>query len=139
MLTRRKIWLERVANWGTGLAVPLVVIVGFRLLAHARDPAQPTPSDAATTAAAVPGRVLAPPIDASAPPVVTLVPPTGAPEPARRTTASDGEARCAALARQIREADAEASRARGTELARLREQGRVSRSEAASLHCPQRP
>ncbi len=71
MLPKRKIWLERATNWGIAVAVPLVAIGGFKLLAHARDGAQPLPGQLAPPAAS--GRILAaPPIDASVPPVVTL-------------------------------------------------------------------
>jgi hypothetical protein len=78
MLPTRKNWLERATNWGIAIAVPLVAIGGFKLLAHARDGAQPLPGQAAPPTAS--GRILAPPIDATAPPVVTLQPaPAGRP------------------------------------------------------------
>ncbi len=120
MLSRRRTWLERIANWGTALAVPLVAIGGFRLLAHARDGAAPAAGATAHAAATVTERVLAPPIDASAPPVVELRPAaTGSgPAPARPADAIVEDPRCAALGRAIAASDDEARRA-----------------EARTLHC----
>lgn len=131
MLEKRRVWLERIANWGVALAVPLVAIGGFKLLTHARDGAQPLPGHAP---AATPGRVLAPPIDAGAPPVVELRPSPAAPRPG----ASGEDSRCAALAREIGELDAAAGRATGADAARLREHGAASRAESRTRNCPAR-
>jgi hypothetical protein len=143
MLSRRRPWLERIANWGTALAVPLVAIVGFKLLASARDPAVPgaaqsgAPARAAQPAAPV--RVLAPPIDASAPPVVDLRPPSAAGGEARGQSgaATAGEdPRCATLAREIGRLDAEARRAPDSGAASgLRDRAQSTRAEARTLRC----
>ena len=133
MLEKRKVWLERIANWGVGLAVPLVAIGGFKLLTHARDGAQPLPGQPAPT---MPVRVLAPPIDASAPPVVNLTPaPAMATVATRPASGGDGGSRCAALARESDALDAAARRATGTEAARLRQRGAAAHDEARALHC----
>jgi hypothetical protein len=73
MLKHRHRWLERLANWGTAIAIPLVAVAGFRLLLAAREPSEttvlrPPPAPPA------PGRLLVPPVDPSAPPVVELHP-----------------------------------------------------------------
>jgi hypothetical protein len=120
MLSKRRTWLERIANWGTALAVPLVAIGGFRLLAHARDGAAPAAGATTHVAAAVTDRVLAPPIDASAPPVVVLRPSAAGsgPAPARPADATGEDPRCAALEHALGASDDEARRA-----------------EARTLHC----
>lgn len=130
MLTKRRVWLERAANWGTALAVPLVAIVGFRLLTHARDAARPVPGQTAPPSTAA-GRVLAPPIDASAPPVVSLRP---APTPG----AGSADPRCAALERAIAAADLEAAHASAPDAARLHDRGQASRAQARALGCAPR-
>lgn len=142
MLSRRGTWLERLANWGTALAVPLVAIIGFKLLAHARDGAAPAAGQdgaaARATAAAVADRVLAPPIDASAPPVVELRPPSAASggASARPAEASAEDPRCAALARAIGASDAEARRAVNADAAsQARDRGEGARAEARTLRC----
>ena len=91
MLHKRRLWLERIAHWGIGLAVPLVAIVGFKLLASARDTPPPSAASPAT-----PTRVYAPPVDAGAAPVVALRPPFDDPRcatDARATGRADAEAR----------------------------------------------
>ncbi len=140
MLSRRRTWLERVSSWGTALAVPLVAIVGFKLLAHARDGAAPVAAEQATQAAAAtaPSRVLAPPIDAAAPPVVELrrSPAASDPASAEPAGASGDDPRCAALERAISESSEEARRAVDADSAnRLRERDADSRSEARALRC----
>jgi hypothetical protein len=70
MLKRRITPLERLVGWGTALAIPLVAIGGLRLLFAAHEPgAAPVGSGPPQ-----PLRLASPPIDASAPPVVTLRP-----------------------------------------------------------------
>ncbi len=126
MLQRRRLWLERLANWATALAVPVVAIVGFKLLSHARDGAEPL----AMPRPAPPGKVLAPPIDASAPPVVDLRPP--------QATAGDGP-RCAALRREIGELDAQAASGSGAgTLAATRERRASLSAESRAGRCPDR-
>ena len=71
MLKRKITPLERLVGWGTALAIPLVAIAGLRLLFAAHEPgAAPVASGPRQ-----PLRLASPPIDASAPPVVTLSPP----------------------------------------------------------------
>jgi len=134
MLQKRRIWLERVANWGVALAVPLVAIGGFRLLTHARDGAQPVAGQAPPAAAT---RLYAPPMDASAPPVVDLRPVAAAP-PRPAAPGEDDASRCAALAREIGAVDAAAGHATATDAARLHERSVRWRAEARTLHCPPR-
>jgi hypothetical protein len=142
MLSKRRTWLERIAHWGTALAVPLVAIIGFRLLAHARDAAAPRPGENEVAARAVPaaaaGRVLAPPIDASGPPVVELRPSraTGGQAPVRAAGTSEEDPRCEELERLIRQVDEEALRAADSDAARQRrDRGAASRAEARRLRC----
>jgi hypothetical protein len=138
MLSKRRVWLERVANWGTALAVPLVAFAGFELLMHARDAAQPVAGRAGAGPRAAPGRVLAPPIDASAPPVVELGPSRAATEGQATVAApAPGEdPRCAALEREIGRLDEAVSHAAGGDAER-RLHGRVqgSRDEARTRRC----
>ena len=145
MLARRRAWLERIANWGTALAVPLVAIVGFKLLAHARDGAAPAagpggvPSRSAPAAAA--DRVLAPPVDAGAPPVVELrLAGAGSSRAPAAPDAAPGEdPRCAVIARAIGKSDEQARRAADAGSAgRLRAQSEAARAEAQALRCPPR-
>jgi hypothetical protein len=135
MLQRRKAGLERIANWGVALAVPLVAIGGFLLLAHARDGARPVPGQPPPAATA---HLYAPPIDASAPPVVDLRP-SPAPTPAAVSGAAPtvgDPVRCAALVRETGRLDAAAGHATAADAARLRERAAATRAEARSLHCP---
>jgi hypothetical protein len=144
MLSKRKTWLERIANWGTALAVPLVAIIGFRLLTHARDSATPAggqggaASQPASTAQ--PGRVYSLPIDPGAPPVVELrPPPASGPAPARADGNAGEDVRCAELARAIGQADGDAQRAVDSVAAtRLTDRGDASRAEARALRCRMR-
>jgi hypothetical protein len=140
MLTKRKTWLERIANWGVAVAVPLVAIGGFRLLAHARDPAAPVAGAAPPPASA--GRVLAPPIDASAPPVVDLRPRPTAEGPAAAGMvpgAAGEDPRCAALEREIgRLAEGALHAADEGTAQQLRERREASSAEARARHCSAR-
>jgi hypothetical protein len=127
MLERRRVWLERIANWGTAIAVPVVVVVGFKLLMSARDGAPPA---AAPTAAPThaPLRVVAPEIDATAPPAIDLRPP-----------AARAEDRCAALERDIAALEAEANAAPDAATAGgLRDRSLSSRATARALRCRSR-
>ncbi len=90
--------LERIANWGTALAVPLVALGGGWLLLVARQPDAPV-ADRGARPAGTPQRVASPPIDASAPPVVELHPAphadprcAPAPAPAARPAAERSDA-----------------------------------------------
>lgn len=124
MPVRRKVWLERIANWGTALAVPLVVVVGFKLLLSARGGAPPpAPPTAAATNARL--RVLAPEIDASTPPAVDL-----------RPAAAKDEDRCAALEREVAALDAEANAAPDPATAgALRDRSQAAHATARALRC----
>lgn len=79
MLKRSITPLERLVGWGTALAIPLVAIAGIRLLFAAHEPG----AAPAASGPPQPLRLASPPIDASAPPVVTLKPATTACPPDR--------------------------------------------------------
>jgi hypothetical protein len=145
MLSKRKTWLERIANWGTALAVPLVAVIGFKLLAHARDSATPAGGQGGAASqpasAAQPGRVYSLPIDPGAPPVVELrpSPADGGPAPARAAGAAGEDPRCAELARANGQAGGEAPHApAGDAATRLTDRGEASRAEARALRCRMR-
>lgn len=124
MPIRRSVWLGRIASWGTALAVPLVVVVGFKLLLSARNGAPPPAAPAAARADA-PLRVLAPEVDASAPPAVDL-----------RPAATRDEERCLAIEREVAALDAEADAAPDpVTAARLRARSESSRATARALRC----
>jgi hypothetical protein len=124
MLERRKVWLERIANWGMALAVPLVIVLGFKVLLAARDRAPPA-AQAMAVPANAPLRVRAPEIDASAPPAVDL-----------RPEAARTEDRCTALEREVAALDAEANAAPDPVTAgRLRDRSESSRATARALRC----
>lgn len=112
MGANRRGWLERITGWATAVAVPLVALVGLKLLIAAHDPdrhAAPDEHGPNPT----PGRVFAPPIDASAPPVVELHPRAGDKAGQDRTQV-DSSIRCREL---------------------LRDSSDASRAEARRLHC----
>jgi hypothetical protein len=139
MLTRRRTWLERISNWGVAIAVPLVAIGGFRLLAHARDPAAPVAGAPAAQPPAAAARLLAPPVDASAPPVVELRPRAGAAgEGSGHTSpAAQGEdPGCAALDRKVARLADDARHAPDERAAlQLRERSEAARAAARARHC----
>ncbi|MBS0374367.1 MAG: hypothetical protein JSR73_07275 [Proteobacteria bacterium] len=68
MLKRTITPLERLVGWGTAIAIPLVAIAGIRLLFAAHETGAP----AAAPGPPQPLHLASPPIDANAPPVVTL-------------------------------------------------------------------
>jgi hypothetical protein len=145
MLSKRRTWLERIANWGTALAVPLVAIIGFRLLTHARDSAAPSGGQGGAASQPAPaaqqGRVYSLPIDPGAPPVVELrpSPAAGDPAPARADGVAGEDLRCAELARASGQASGDARRAVAGEAAtRLTDRGEASRAEARALRCRMR-
>ena len=111
----RRRWMERITGWGTALAVPLVAVIGLKLLISAHDPASHSGPDEHRSNP-TPGRVFAPPIDASAPPVVELHA-TARSDADQDGPRADAAARCRAL---------------------LREASTSARIEAQRLHCPGR-
>jgi hypothetical protein len=113
MGANRRGWLERITGWATAVAVPLVAIVGLKLLIAAHDAERKAAPDNQRSGPTA-GRVFAPPIDASAPPVVELHPPVGG-EAVPGAPASDSRARCQELLRDSSDsARAESRRLRCT-------------------------